>query len=600
MKTNPRARPHPLIEGFCAACKPADRRPPWQWAEEHITVDESSPYPGRWRSINSPWVRPVMEAFADNAVRNVAIRTAAQTAKSQTAMVCLCWVIAEDPGHAMWVTSTRQEMIEFARDRLLPTFNRCPPVQRALLGFDAGRFQFAGMVLYNAWAGSKQRLQSKPIRWLFCDEVRNYPPGRLEMVLKRTRSYWNSRRLLTSTAGVKGDAMDRAFAEGNQQVFHFECPACRQLQPLRFEQLKWDSNEVTRPGGRWHFDRLNQTIRYECAACGFRIPDTAEHRRHITNRGRFIPQNPNAPRDSVSFTWGAMIAPWVSWASIVGEFLAATEAMRAGDIEPMFTFVTETLGESWDLDRWLSADDEYLLARRADYDFGDPWPLEAVRFLAADRQAKGGEHYFWVARAYGPSGSSRLLAYGRCNTPAELEAIRGKLGVPRDRALIDTGFKASEVYRFCQAAGWRAMKGDEAEWFLTPDPRTRKPVRQVWRMVMVDPSLGTTRRPRRRLLPLFQWSNPSVKDHLALFTHGVIGQWTIPRKTGRDYLHQMAAEVREVREDSVGRQRTVWVRRSRDNHYLDCELMIHVAAIGTGTLRYVPLQAAVLDQAGVP
>ena len=61
---NPTRRPHPLIEGFCAACKPADRRPPWQWAEEHITVDETSPHPGRWRSANSPWVRPVMEAFA--------------------------------------------------------------------------------------------------------------------------------------------------------------------------------------------------------------------------------------------------------------------------------------------------------------------------------------------------------------------------------------------------------------------------------------------------------------------------------------------------------------------------------------------------------
>lgn len=25
-----------------------------------------------------------------------------QPAKSQTALACLCWVIAEDPGHGMW------------------------------------------------------------------------------------------------------------------------------------------------------------------------------------------------------------------------------------------------------------------------------------------------------------------------------------------------------------------------------------------------------------------------------------------------------------------------------------------------------------------
>lgn len=101
----------------------------------------------------------------------------------------------------------------------------------------------------------------------------------------------------------------------------------------------------------------------------------------------------------------------------------------------------------------------------------------------------------------------------------------------------------------------------------------------------MDPGLGTWRSRARRHLPLFQWSNPSLKDHLALFTHGVVGQWTIPRRTGRDYLDQMTAEVREVREDSRGRIRVVWVQKRRDNHYLDCELMFDAAAIISGRLK---------------
>ncbi|MCA1996435.1 MAG: phage terminase large subunit family protein, partial [Armatimonadetes bacterium] len=353
-------------------------------------------------------------------------------------------------------------------------------------------------------------------------------------------------------------------------------------------------------GGRWAADALAATIRYECAACGAAIKDTAHNRRLIAN-GRYLPMNPQAPADTVSFTWSAMIAPWVSWRSIVSEYLAAAEAMREGDVQPMFTFVTETLGEAWDIDRWLVSDQNYLLERRADYDFGDPWPLEKTRFLAADRQARGGEHYFWVCRAYGLSGASRLVGYGRCNTVEELEAIRAQMGVPRERALIDSGFKASEVYRFCQAAGWRAMKGDDVDWFLVGDPRTRKPVRQVWRALNVDASLGKpTKRRRRRLVPLIQWSNPSVKDHLALFTHGVIGQWTIPIKVGKDYLEQMCAEVRETKVNALGYEKTYWVRRSRDNHYLDCELMLHTGAIGSGILRYTPLQAIILNKTGEP
>ncbi len=88
----------------------------------------------------------------------------------------------------------------------------------------------------------------------------------------------------------------------------------------------------------------------------------------------------------------------------------------------------------------------------------------------------------------------------------------------------------------------------------------------------------------RRHLPLFQWSNPSIKDHLALFTHGVVGQWSLPKKTGRDDVDQMTAEVREEREDSRGRVKVLWVQKRRDNHYLDCELMINVAAIVSGYL----------------
>ena len=61
----------------CAACKPADRRPPWQWCEEHVHVDETSPLPGRWRSDASPWVKPVMEDFANNSIRDIAVQYAA-------------------------------------------------------------------------------------------------------------------------------------------------------------------------------------------------------------------------------------------------------------------------------------------------------------------------------------------------------------------------------------------------------------------------------------------------------------------------------------------------------------------------------------------
>ncbi len=89
----------------------------------------------------------------------------------------------------------------------------------------------------------------------------------------------------------------------------------------------------------------------------------------------------------------------------------------------------------------------------------------------------------------------------------------------------------------------------------------------------------------RRNLPHFQWSKPSLEVYLALFTQGVLGQWTIPRKTGRDCIEQMTAEVREKREDSRGRIKAPWAQKRGDNHYLDCELMFDAAAVISVLLR---------------
>ena len=60
--------------------------------------------------------------------------------------------------------------------------------------------------------------------------------------------------------------------------------------------------------------------------------------------------------------------------------------------------------------------------------------------------------------------------------------------------------------------------------------------------------------------------DPSIKNHLAFFTHGVVGQWTLPKKVGRDYVEQMTAEVREERENSRGSIKVLWVQKRRDNH----------------------------------
>jgi phage terminase large subunit GpA-like protein len=548
--------------------------------------------PGRWRSDSSPWVKPLMELFPDNRITDISVMCSAQSSKTQTLACCACWAISEDPGPAMWVMAAKDEAKTFVRDRIKPTFENCDPVAASIVTADALEFTFGSMPFYFTGAGSPSKLQSKPIRWLFLDEVRNYPPGALDTVLKRTRAFWNSRRIIISTPKLKDDAVHRAFLAGDQRVFHFHCPSCSQLQPLKFEQLKAQHPETGEsclfaevPGvldadKKWNFDLLSDWIRYECVACKHLIKDTPSERKAIARNGEFVRMNPKAPRHRVSFQWNAMLPPWVTWRSIVEEYIHALAAVRTGDLDPLRAFINETLGEPWE-DKLGEIDDfGFLEARRGDYDFGDAWPEARVRFMAADRQEKGGEHYFWVIRDFGLFGKSRLVAYGRCNTTAELEETRKGFNVKVLNCIIDSGFKAQEVYRFCAATGWKAFKGDSALSFMHYDARG-KAVRKVWRKTDQDPHYGTKMAGRTRPIPLFSWANDPVKDMLAELMKGLVGDWTIPKKTASDYLRQVTAERREERVDSHGRISFTWHRVRRDNHYFDCELMILVAAVIT-------------------
>lgn len=576
--------PHPLLKGFADSVRPVDRRAPWAWCEDHVHVDKTSAIPGRWRSENSTWSRPIMEAAADPEVRVIVGQCCAQGAKTQTMMNLLCWLVGEDPGPALWVMAAKDEAKDFLTDRILPTLRECAPAWSQLVGQAEMVFRFRGMPLYFTGAGSESKVQGKPIRWLFLDEVRNYGKGIMEQALKRVRTYWNSKTLIFSTPGKEDDAMDQAFKSGTQSRWHLRCPGCGKVHALEWENLKWDTNETTKPGGRWVMDEVAKTIRLECPGCGAKWRDTPGVRRWITREGFFLAMNPNAPRSRVSFTWSALLPQWVPWVSIVEEFILAGAALKIGDRSKMVMFVTETLGRPWKDELGEIDNFDFLLSRRGRYEFGDPWPEGEVLFMAADRQASGGEHYWYVVRSFGRFGKSRLVSYGRSNSLAALEEVRKGLGVTARNSVIDAAFKQSETLRFCQATGWKPFRGSDAEAFPVLDLETKKLVRRLWDTTLVDPAFGKRRAGRSRPVRLYRWSNPGIKDLTFEYATGLVGDWSLPAKIGRDYLEQVSAESRIEYRDPRGYLVTRWQQTRRDNHLGDCEHMITAAALMAGVI----------------
>jgi hypothetical protein len=594
-----------------------------------------------------------MEAFADEGVNEISARCSAQSAKTLTMLCLLAWAIAEDPGPILWVTKSITEARKFAKTRLLPLLERCGPVASKLptrRGYaNTLEIYFPGAPLIITGAESTASLQSTPFRYIFLDEVRNYPPGALEMVSKRTRSYtYNYKKVVISTADEEGDAVDRAFLNGDQRHYEVKCPGCGHFQELRWKAkedkggLKWettatdvvvmkngeqlegrieetpegelvmrapdsrddrslklddiaDLRRATKPDGRYNFDRLKETVRYECEACGHRIHDTPTERKFLTSEGngRWVPHNLNAPSNYRSYTWSALLPWWTSWKDQVVEFLAAKHAMQWNDFVPLKDHINETRGESWTDRLRYAGDEKFIHLRSRLYDPREKWEHEVRRFATIDVQAEGGRHFWLCIRAWALAASSRLLFYGKLWSIEELRQLLAEWNVAPGNVGIDAATFTSEVYKYCVESGyqWKPMKGDDRPAFRVPDGMGHSRT-MIYTINRADPAIGTAQQGRVRPLNQWIWSKPAALDRLALFQHGMSGDWQIfaPWEdkaivgVSDDYALQVTAYERREEYDTRGVRKTKWHQKRRHDHATSCEMMQIVCAAATDIL----------------
>lgn len=575
-----------IIQSARDAWKPPDRRPVWQWAEEHIVVDKTSPFPGKYKADTSPWTKELMEVFADNSVREINVMCAAQTSKTLTSMILLAWAIAEDPGPVMWVTSNEKQAKRLARTRLLPVIRNVEAIRNKIGDLDRHEaktleINFTDAPLCIVTARSLDDLQSTPIRWLFCDEARNYPPGALETVKKRVRAFWNSRTLVISTPGEYMDAVHQGFLNGDQRHYHVCCPKCGHPQRMIWANLKWDTNERTRPKGVWNFDSLAKTIRYECENCRHKIHDKPEERKFLSRSGRWIKSNPSAPSSKVSFTWNALIAWWIPWRELVEEHIRANEAAKFAALEPLKTFVTESLGEPWE----ERASEEVSVEPVSGLKKFSVWEHEEFRFLTADVQK---DHLWYLCHAWSKDGKTRLLDEGKLPDFDSIEAKRMDLNVAPKQVLIDSGHEAVTVYRQCAKFGWTATKGENRDFYIHIINGKQKK-RYVAKPQRVDPQLGL-KGAGHIYIPLFLFSAHHCKDILAFLRSAQGPGFEIPENVSDDYKLHMESEVKRLRHHPrTGQPIWEWINPAKKpNHLFDCSVMQIVAALIAGLLMKEP------------
>ncbi len=585
---------------------PSSVEPTEDWAEKHIIVVEG-PFAGSsWRLQFTLLAKWIFSAIRRSGVKRVVIMMSAQYVKTTVLLINFCRTVKEDPAPSMWVMAEADNIEEFWTKRLHPYIENCDIINPLFVSKRKALVQFETMNLMLRGSNSRAKLQSDPIRYVYCDERREWKKGAIDLLRKRMRAFPNALEISAGTAGVENDELHSDFQQGTQTRGHIRCLACQHSQPIRFGRevtalwkmprecggFIWETSERTKPEGHWDYDAVKATVRFECENPQCRAQYSNNEKYELLRTMHPHDYNPNPESGVVSFSGCAFEAVWEScdWDKLVEEFLKAVESARRGNIEPLKAFITETLGEPWQDQLGVIQDAGWLEARKVEYNFGEVWAEEQRRFMSADKQEAGGEHYFWVIRAFGFNGRSRLIAYGKASTKVELEDIRKKHNVSSKCAVIDSGFQAQEVYRFCLATGWKPFKGDDVQFYLERYPGKKAgemvTVRQIWRRTKAAVYNKQTKA-RIAILPLFTFSTEGVKDALAEYMQGLVGEWTVSDKICRDYIKQMLAERREEKTDSRGQITYFWRRMYPENHYFDCELMIHVAALDSKTIAMV-------------
>lgn len=545
------------------------------WADKFRRLDaKTSAEPGQWSTNRTPYLKGIMDAFTDPLVDEITVMSASQVGKTEAILNMLGFIIDQDPGPTLMVLPRADDAKSVSSNRIKPMIENSASLAKYIPQnadeITKLEYHFDRMILYFAGSNSPADLASRPIRYLFLDEVDKYPKfsGReadpIKLASERQKTFWNKKTVKVSTPTTREGYIYREYEKSDQRHFFVPCPHCGKMQVLVFGQVKWPKEESSPE--KIKNERLAW---YECLHCKEHIEDNQKPKMMLG--GEWVPDRKEQNKNR-GFCLSSLYSPWLTWSDIASEFLKSKDYT-----ELLMNFVNSWLAEVWEEKiEETTVDKVRNLAR--DYDEGMV-PDEVLVLTAGVDVQK--DHFYFVIRGWGYYEESWLIRAAQVEYWEDLVETLFKTEYKRLNSAetlsvymscIDSGFKTDEVYRFCRhwADKTKAVKGVE-------DISGGR----FYRANKIDINSRTG-----AVIPgglvLWHLNTTQYKDKInRLVTSYDPVKWHIFRNPTEEYLTQFASEHKVLlRNRSTGRAREVWQKKKEAsaNHFLDAEVYALAAA----------------------
>jgi ribosomal protein S27AE len=589
-----------LIESVSSWFRDVPRVTASQWACQSFTLSANE---GRGQGPFSlhgrQYLREIIDGFSDPYIEDIAACLGTQIGKTASIQAGVAYLVANDPCGILWVLPTTNDSRNFSAERWMRNVMASPEL-RKLVPTGAKRFDFAkanqqlgGTHIAFAGSNSPSGLAGRPRRVVILDEMEKFPTetrggeaGSINLACQRTKDAAFPKRIRTSSPAMIDGPGWSELMKGDVRRRYVPCPGCGRFVILAWSKdhtelritgdeawMVWDK-EARSEDGRWDYDRVERSARFECPGCGHHIRE--EHKLGLDAKGEWRPTQP-APKTWRSYHLPSWYAP--SPSTTFG-LMAVSFLQSLHGLEGLHGWLNGNAAEPWTNQSGGGARVE-VITTAADA----PVAGETVRILTVDCQQTS-PHFYWAARDWAKDGAghSRLVEAGTCESWEDLRGTQVRLEVGDNWVGIDSGWQATRVYQECLRwgsikaipgrlpvhLGWLPMKGREGAWSSKDKDGNRK----LW-------GLGSAALERKVVdLKILEFSGDQVWTVLEALRrrqgqHGIRWEAVDSVPDGRNgYWSQMDAKHSvEVQNRRTGRAHIeIHKHKGKQDHWLDCEL----------------------------